>query len=120
SLDSGDPFLKAFAKASAAEGLVAAALSKLISGSAYQGTEDTGTVANPLDKNGGRLMIIHDHERIVREKDNQKLGEMSNEELVQNAMFASVYKPSFDAANVTTTFVKKSTRNNKITHILNN
>ena len=50
-------------------------------GSFYEGTEDTGTVANPLDNQGGRLALIHDNERILTKAQNSMIGGMSNEDL---------------------------------------
>jgi len=55
-------------------------------GSFYHGTEDTGTVANPLDSNGGRLAVLHNNERVVTAADNKRLGGMSKEDLVENAL----------------------------------
>ena len=52
----------------------------------YEGTEDTGTSANPLDSKGGRLVVAHDNERIVPKYLNNQLKGMSNEELTQNAI----------------------------------
>jgi hypothetical protein len=43
-------------------------------GSAYEGTEDTGTTNNPLDSNGGRVMLIHDNERVMTKKQNAMIG----------------------------------------------
>jgi hypothetical protein len=62
------------------KGLVAAI------GSFYHGTEDTGTVSNPLDSNGGRLAVLHNNERVVTASDNKKLGGMTNKELTDNAI----------------------------------
>jgi len=50
-------------------------------GGLYEGTEDTGTVNNPLDSKGGRLKVLHDHERVVPKKDNIKMEGISNAEL---------------------------------------
>jgi len=47
----------------------------------FDGTEDTGTVQNPLDSNGGRTAILHDNERVMTAKQNAKLGGISNEDL---------------------------------------
>jgi hypothetical protein len=47
----------------------------------FDGTEDTGTVANPLDSNGGRTAILHDNERVMTAKQNAKIGGISNEDL---------------------------------------
>ena len=51
----------------------------------FDGTVDTGTVANPLDSNGGRLAILHDNERIVDKANNKIIGKMSNTELANLA-----------------------------------
>ena len=47
----------------------------------YEGTEDTGTVSQPLDSKGGRLAIIHDNERIFKSSDNKVFGNLSNREV---------------------------------------
>ncbi len=47
----------------------------------YAGTEDTGTVANPLDSKGGRLSILHDNERVIDKRNNEKMGGRSNSEV---------------------------------------
>lgn len=70
----------AIAQVAVLEG-VAAALDNF-----YEGTEDTGTVSNPLDSKGGRLAVLHDNERVVPKKLNKQLGDMSNAELVENAI----------------------------------
>ena len=54
-------------------------------GSFYEGTEDTGTVTNPIDSKGGRLAIIHNNERIMTAQQNKLVGDMSNAELAQLA-----------------------------------
>lgn len=43
-----------------------------------EGVEDTGTVRNPLDKDGGRLGIFHDNERIVDKINNSKMKGITN------------------------------------------
>ena len=64
------------------------ALSAFISSlpSFYSGTEDTGTVANALDQNGGRLSVLHDNERVITAEQNKKIGNISNEELARIAV----------------------------------
>ena len=47
---------------------------------AFEGTESTGTVKNQLDSNGGRLMLLHDNERVMTEKQNNKMGGIGNDE----------------------------------------
>lgn len=47
----------------------------------YEGTENTGTVSNPLDQNGGRLAILHDNERVMTANQNKIIGPMSNMEV---------------------------------------
>lgn len=54
-------------------------------GSFFEGTEDTGKVANPLDNNGGRLAVIHNNERIMTAEQNRVIGNMSNAELTELA-----------------------------------
>jgi len=52
----------------------------------FVGTEDTGTVSNALDSNGGRLSVLHDNERVMTAEQNKKIGGMSNEELTKIAV----------------------------------
>lgn len=78
-------WLKALGEALAAEGTVSAVFTKMIAGF-YEGTEDTGTVANPLDDKGGRISILHDNERVVPKWQNDMLGGISNDELIQRAI----------------------------------
>jgi hypothetical protein len=59
--------------------LLLAALSNLPS--FFDGTENTGTVSNPLDSNGGRTVMLHDNERVMTAKQNAKIGGISNEDL---------------------------------------
>jgi hypothetical protein len=58
-------------------------------GGLYEGTEDTGTVANPLDARGGRLYTLHDNERVVPKFLNDQLNGMSNKDMVYNALLGS-------------------------------
>ena len=72
-----------------ARGLVDFALLEALGaslGSFYEGTEDTGTVSNPLDNKGGRLAILHDNERVMTKAQNAVLGYMSNDDVVKNAV----------------------------------
>ena len=64
--------------------LLIAALSNMPS--FFDGTEDTGTVSNPLDSNGGRTAILHDNERVITAEQNKKIGGLSNEDLADVAM----------------------------------
>ena len=58
-------------------------------GGLYEGTEDTGTVANPLDARGGRLYTLHDNERVVPKFLNDQLSGMTNKDMVYNALLGS-------------------------------
>ena len=82
-LSKGEPFGQAFGEAMASSGLVSAAFTAMFSGF-YEGTEDTGTVNNPLDSKGGRVAIVHDNERVIPKYLNDKIKGISNEELVNN------------------------------------
>lgn len=93
-LKADKPFLQAFGEALAASGVVSSTFSKLFAGF-YEGTEDTGTTANPLDDKGGRPAIIHDNERIVPKRLNKKLKGISNDELVDRALSVPDSKPMF-------------------------
>jgi len=63
------------------------ALEALVSGLDlfYEGTENTGTAANPLDSNGGRLAVLHDNERVITSAQNDVIGNMTNWELANMA-----------------------------------
>lgn len=54
-------------------------------GSFKDGTVDTGTVSRPMDKDGGRLAIIHNNERYMPKVDNVKTGGMPNSKLADLA-----------------------------------
>lgn len=43
-----------------------------------EGTEDTGVANNALDKDGGRLVVVHNKERIFTKEQNRKVGDLSN------------------------------------------
>lgn len=93
-LKADKPFLQAFGEALAASGVVSSTFSKLFAGF-YEGTEDTGTVANPLDNKGGRVIIAHDNERIIPKRLNKELDGISNDELVQRALAYPDLTPMF-------------------------
>lgn len=79
SLEAGDDQATALGKAAT----TGAALELLVNtiGSFFEGTEDTGTVANPLDSKGGRLAMLHDNERVLTAKQNAKMRGYSNDEV---------------------------------------
>ena len=54
-------------------------------GSFYDGTENTGTTSNPLDSKGGRLAVLHDNERVMTKRQNEKVGALTNSELADVA-----------------------------------
>lgn len=71
----------------------------------FDGIEDTGKASNPLDSNGGRLSILHDNERVMTAKQNEKMGGISNDEAASvidkynKGLFSDLHsfnKPSFD------------------------
>lgn len=68
----------------------------------YEGTEDTGTSANPLDSKGGRLAILHDNERVMTKIQNMALGGMSNDEVVQNALIGEAMSDNYNPQSITT------------------
>ncbi len=71
----------------------------------YEGTEDTGTVANAIDNKGGRLSILHDNERVIDKANNKVIGKMSNTEL---AMLANKEKTrSYKTENASTFVVQE-------------
>ena len=85
-LEAGLAILKAFGENDGDLGKTIADSTALIAfissiGSFFEGTEDTGTVAKPLDSNGGRVAILHDNERVLTAKQNAKLGGLSNDDV---------------------------------------
>ncbi|NQX77294.1 hypothetical protein [Gilvibacter sp.] len=90
----GDPnaTLKAIAEIATLE-----ALSGAIQGSFYEGTEDTGISANPIDNRGGMLAVIHPHERIMTRAQNQQLADMSNSDVVEYAILGKTLAHNADA-----------------------
>ena len=74
---------KALTQLSVAKGLAA-----LISGSAFEGVEDTGG-AGGLDGKGGKLWMLHPHERVLNRDQNETIqryfGKITNDELVKVA-----------------------------------
>lgn len=73
----------------------------------YEGTEDTGTTANPIDSKGGRLAVLHDNERVVDKANNAIIGKMSNTEL---AMIANREKSRAHRDSAASSFVVKELR----------
>lgn len=78
-LDNGKSTPEAFASAITSVSVLTSFVSSLPS--FYEGTEDTGTVSNPLDVNGGRLAVLHDNERVMTAEQNKKIGDYSNDEV---------------------------------------
>lgn len=56
------------------------------------GTDSTGTVANPLDKDGGRLAMIHNNEGIFSEKQMGDMDFNSRDYIIDNYHLAESYK----------------------------
>jgi len=107
-LDQNKPFLQAFGEAAAAEGLVSAMFSKLISGSAFEGTEDTGGKGT-VDSKGGKLWVLHPNEGVVNAEGKSEVPGLVTAinkdgiEGVKDLAFQNIYIPQFNAANITTT-----------------
>lgn len=78
-LDNGNTNSQALAEAVTSVSVLTSLASSLPS--FYDGTENTGTVANPLDSNGGRVAILHNNERVLTEKQNNKIGSLKNDEV---------------------------------------
>ena len=64
--------------------LIADGLGKAIAGSAFDGIEDTG-IAGDGDSKGGKLWMLHPHERVMDRANNDKTGGMSNDNLADLA-----------------------------------
>ena len=73
------------------------ALSSAIQGSFYEGTEDTGRSANPIDSKGGMLSILHPHERVLTRAQNDQLVGMSNSDVVEYATLGKALAHNADA-----------------------
>lgn len=52
----------------------------------YDGTEDTGKNGNGVDGKGGFHAILHPNERVIPKSLNDKIGDLSNEQLTKIAM----------------------------------
>jgi hypothetical protein len=74
-----DPFT-AGAKALGATVLAKGIARGLASGFAFDGVEDTGG-SGGLDSKGGSLWMLHPHERVMSRKQNELVGDISNDEL---------------------------------------
>jgi hypothetical protein len=74
-------------------------LSKAISGSAFEGVEDTGP-GGTLDAQGGMLWKLHPHEGVVNAKNNKKykgvVGAM-NEGRLEDWAMDNIFKPQFNS-----------------------
>ncbi len=114
-MKSGEALVRAFADVSAAK-----LLGKVLAGSALEGTEDTGAGdGRGLDGKGGSLWMLHPNERVLTKDQNERLGGLSNEQLVNNAMmFEQFMKPNFNSAMAVNDVSKKeqvdSALNNKL------
>lgn len=119
-LDSGKPIFEALGEAGAVKAIIA----QLVSGSAYEGLEDTGTVGNPLDKNGGRIMMLHNNEGIVNAEGKSEVPGLVTAinkdglQGVQDWAFENIYRQQFDAANVSTTYIKESSHDEMLANRL--
>jgi len=51
----------------------------------FDGIEDTGTHGQGIDGRGGFLSVLHPNERVVPKKNNDMIGNMSNDDLAQLA-----------------------------------
>lgn len=65
-------------------------------GSAFEGIEDTGG-AGTLDNKGGKAWILHPHERVLDRENNERLGGISNDELVDFAL-AGFYQQQYNSS----------------------
>lgn len=87
---------KAFSQTMAAKGIAMA-----IAGSYFEGTENTGkSNGRGVDGRGGRLAIIHDEERIIPQRLNKKLGDISNDELIDNVLAFQMYRQQLAGTNL--------------------
>lgn len=77
-----------------------------------EGTEDTGKAGNPLDKDGGRLAVLHDNERVLTKEQNALVGGLSNEQLANLAY-------DFRVGNLTKEQKRESVLNAQILMSLN-
>jgi len=78
-IDAGQPSGEALGNAIASKEVLDQFISGI--GSFYEGTEDTGTVSNGLDSNGGRIALLHNNERVLTAKQNNKIGNYTNDQV---------------------------------------
>lgn len=78
-LEAGDDSGTAFTKAITSQAVLQQFIAGI--GSFYDGTEDTGTVTNPLDAQGGRLAVLHNNERVLTASQNKKIGDYTNDQV---------------------------------------
>ena len=97
--------------------LLAKGISQGIASSFFEGTEDTGTVSNPLDNNGGRVAILHNNERVLTAKQNTKIGGISNDEV---ADIVYNYKKVMNPFTMSPEFKNKNTTKKSDTYLVVN
>lgn len=125
-LSKNEPFLKAFAEASAASGLVSATFAKLFSGGFYEGTDslDENKAVKIGEGKDNLLIRAHEGERILGVEDSAQLAGMTNKEVVEaglmykNDDFDNLYIPQFKAANVSTTQMNQQSHDSVMTRVL--
>ena len=81
--DGKTPYSQAAAQAFD-ETFLAKGITRLIAGSAFEGTENTGEAGN-MDSKGGKLWMIHPKERIMTAEQNAMIGDISNDDLARLA-----------------------------------
>ena len=97
-------------------------LSKAISGSAFEGVEDTGP-GGTLDAQGGMLWKLHPHEGVVNAENNKKykgaVGALNDGRLEGWAM-DNIFKPQFNSGIEVADISKAEQVGNSITKALLN
>jgi hypothetical protein len=93
--------------------VVARGIAKTIAGFAYDGVEDTGE-SGGLDNKGGKLWMLHPHERVMSRKQNEMVGDISNDELANLAYNYRIGIPTGEAREVVSSNVMSEKVANRI------
>ena len=66
----------------------------------FHGTDDTGTVANPLDAQGGRFSILHDNEQVWSKRDREQVGFRTRDEVIDIVNAHDNFVQTIDTSDV--------------------
>ena len=99
--------------------VVARGIAKTIAGFAYDGVEDTGE-SGGLDNKGGKLWMLHPHERVMSKAQNQMVGDISNDELANLAYNYRIGIPTGETREVINSSAMSENVANKIVKAIEN